>query len=75
MPVCIRIKNFLYVRFFRDFNCESACVDGLVTLAHVIKVLRARGFEILDSIYTLLWLVSIALGTSLHMSLHTNSNE
>ena len=35
--------------FFWDFNSESACIDGVVTLAYVIKVLSARGFGILDS--------------------------
>ena len=35
--------------FFRDVNSESACIDGVDTLAHVIKVLSASGFGILDS--------------------------
>ena len=39
------------VRFFRDFNSESACIDGVVKLSHVIEVLSARGFGILDGTF------------------------
>ena len=53
---------------FRDFNSESACSEVVVNLSHVIKVLSARGFGILDSTLIVSWALSIALHTSQELS-------
>ena len=53
---------------FRDVNSESVCIDGVDTLAHVIKVLTVRGFGILDRTFIVSWSLSIALHASLHTS-------
>ena len=37
---CVDCASFV----FRDFDSESACVDGIVALSYVIEVLSARGF-------------------------------
>ena len=39
-----------------SFNSESAHFDVFVTLAHVSKVLNARGFATLDSMFIVLYL-------------------
>ena len=39
-----------------SFNSESARFDAFVTLAHISKVLNARGFATLDSMFIVLYL-------------------